>query len=184
MAALCDIPGVPARGLEFLVLTAARTGEVLGARWTEFDLKNALWTVPATRMKAGREHRVPLSARALEILHDLPREHGSPFTFIGSKAGAGLGASTLLWVLRHAGQTCTVHGFRSSFRDWAAERTNYAEAVIEMALAHMVGSSVERAYRRSVLLDQRRKLMEAWGRYLRTPAAVETGAVVPLRGRA
>jgi integrase len=153
MATLRATTGVVTRALEFTILTAARTGEVIGARWSEIDLKAGVWTVPAGRMKAGREHRVPLSAQALEILRELPLEAGNDHVFIGNKSGAGLNNSTLRWLLPRCGQQgITVHGFRSTFRDWAAERTGTAVHIIELSLAHAVGSGVERAYARSAVL--------------------------------
>ena len=179
MTQLRAMAGVTARALEFTVLTAARTGEVLGARWDEIDLATGTWTVPATRMKAGKAHRVPLSAPVMALLRDLHREVGNPHVFIGTQSGAGLGNRALLRLLEQCGQQCTVHGFRSTFRVWAGERTGTAVHIIEMALAHAVGSGVERAYARSDLLDQRRQLMAAWASYCASPAA--DGEVVPLR---
>jgi integrase len=179
MAKLRAIQGVTARALEFTILNAARTNEVIGARWDEINLKDAVWIVPAERMKANKEHRVPLSARAMAILQDLPREQNNPHVFIGTKSGAGLNNRTLLWLLERTKQECTVHGFRSTFRDWAGERTATAVHVIEMALAHAVGSGVERAYARSDLLEQRRKLMDSWAKYCSSPPAA--GEVVPMR---
>lgn len=158
---------VSARALEFLILSAGRCGEVLGARWSEVDLKNKVWTVPAVRMKAKREHRVPLTDRMLELLSDMDtsREEHSPaeFVFPSSHNGKHLSATSLLKALesRISGHY-TLHGFRSAFRDWAAEETPFAREIAEAALAHVVGDATERAYRRGDALEKRRKLMEAW----------------------
>jgi integrase len=176
MAALRDRNGNDARALEFLILTVARSGEVLGAQWSEIDLTNKVWTVPAGRIKSGREHRVPLSDRVVTLLQTLPREQDNNFVFIGHKRD-GLGAIAMFELLRRLGQhDITVHGFRSSFRDWAEERTNATHAAIEQSLAHTVGSTVERAYRRSDLLELRRKLMTQWATY----CAGTVAAVLPL----
>lgn len=167
VAALRGKSVVSAMALEFTTLTASRTGEVIAATWAEFDLDAKVWTVPAERMKAGREHRVPLSPRALEILKATPRENKNPHVFIGGKKGAGLSSMAMLEMLR--GMTpdagLTVHGFRSTFRDWAAERTETQSEVVEAALAHVVGDKVEAAYRRGDLFDRRRTLMEAWATF-------------------
>jgi integrase len=185
MVALGSREGIAAQALEFTILTAARTGEVIGATWAEIDLQAKVWTVPANRIKGGREHRVPLSDRALELLQALPREEDNPFLFIGAKAGAPLPTLAMIKLLGRMGRSETVHGFRSTFRDWAAERTNYPNHVVEMALAHVVGSAVERAYRRGDLFDKRRKLMVDWSRYCTTkPATAGTDKVVPIRGAA
>jgi integrase len=165
-----------AGALEFLILTAARTAEAIGARWDE--ITGDVWVVPAARMKGGREHRVPLSQRALEILAARPRAGDFVFTMRG---GRPLGDNALWSTLRRMGRSnvTTVHGLRSSFRDWAAERTNFPGDVVEMALAHKITSSVEAAYRRGDLLDKRRRLMAAWAEYVLQPAAA---GVVPIRG--
>ncbi len=151
---------------EFLVLTAARTGEVLGAEWREVNEAEALWTVPAARMKAGREHRVPLSQRALAILRrtkELAPE--STLVFPGQQAGKPMSNMVFLMTLRRMEVPITAHGFRSSFRDWAAEATNLPREVAEMALAHTIESKVEAAYRRGDLLEKRREMMEAWSQF-------------------
>jgi integrase len=168
-----------AQALEFAILTAARTGEVRFARWGEIDLGAKLWTIPADRMKARRPHRVPLSARALAILNAAPREEDDGFLFIGARAGQPLGHQALDQVLKRINPAVTVHGFRSTFRDWAGETTNYPNHVVEMALAHSIGSAVEAAYRRGDLLAQRVRLMEDWASYCAKPAA--TGNIVPIR---
>jgi integrase len=152
---------------EFLVLTAARTGDVLGARWDEIDLENAIWTIPAERMKAGREHRVPLCKRCIEILRQARKlSAGSDLIFPGRSTSKPISNMTFLMALRRMGLEVTAHGFRSAFRDWAAECTHFAREVCEMALAHTVENKVEAAYRRGDLLDKRRELMDAWANYL------------------
>jgi integrase len=161
MAALRSRSGNPARALELLVLTAARSGEVLGARWSEIDLAAKVWTIPGERMKAGLPHRVPLAAPALAILAALPRD--GDYVFPGLKRGKPISKMAMArLILSH---DVTVHGFRSTFRDWAAEATAYQNHVVEMALAHSVGNAVEAAYRRGDLFDKRRDLMTAWGAY-------------------
>jgi integrase len=160
-----------ARALEFALLTAARSGEVLGLRWLEIDLDRAVWTVPATRMKAGREHRVPLSRPALKVLKAVCDGCDGEFVFPGQKPGKPLSVMALEMVLRHMKiEGVTVHGFRSAFRDWAAERTNFTNEVCEAALAHVIENKAEAAYRRGDLFDKRRKLMEAWASYCTAPA--------------
>src|SRR5262249_6927100 len=169
--------GIAARTLEFLVLTAARTGEILGARWDEIEWDAKMWRVPAGRMKGGREHRVALSQRAIELLRGLPMEDGNDLIFIGSRPGIGLSSQGMTQVLRRMGRTdVSVHGFRSTFRDWAAEQTNFPREVAELALAHRVGDKTELAYRRGDGLRKRYALAEAWSRYCATPPA--TGATV------
>lgn len=169
VARLREGTGVSGRALEFTILTAARSGEVLGARWSEIDVATRVWTVPGARMKAGREHRVPLGERALLIVAEmrgLAAAYGdNPFVFPGQRAGKGLSVMALEMVLRRAGVTDTPHGFRSAFRDWAGEETAFAREVAEAALAHLVGDAVERAYRRGDALEKRRALMEAWALY-------------------
>jgi integrase len=183
MARLRAHEGSAARALEFLVLTAARTREVVGAKWEEIDIEQRVWTVPAGRMKASKEHRVPLSARAIELLQSLYREADNPFVFIGPRR-AGLSKSAMAEVLKRAGRTdVTVHGFRSSFRDWAAERTAYPNHVVEMALAHAIPAAVEAAYRRGDLLDKRRRLMDDWATFCTSPSNLQTENIVTLARR-
>jgi integrase len=161
-----------AMALEFTIFTAARSREVLGARWAEFDLDRAVWTVPARRMKSGREHRVPLSKCALKIVKALHEVRNSDFVFAGQKPDKPLSATALLVLLRRMNiRDATVHGFRSSFRDWAAECTNFPNEVCEAALAHVIENKSEAAYRRSDLFEKRRKLMDAWATFalLRRP---------------
>jgi integrase len=172
--------GTAARALEFAILTAARSGEVLGAKRSEFDLDGALWTVPAERMKARKEHRVPLSPTAAQIIKQLADSTSGEFIFPSGESGRPLSPRALWKVLTRMGvEKATPHGFRSTFRDWAAERTNYPNHVVEMALAHTIGDKVEAAYRRGDLFDKRRRLMNEWARFCNTPAAA--GAVIQLR---
>jgi integrase len=182
IAELRTVEGVPARALEFLILTATRTGEVVGASWSEIDFEAKMWTIPRERMKAAREHRVPLSDAAVELLKVLPREQDNEAVFIGSREGSGISGIAMYRVLKSLRPDVTAHGFRSTFRTWADEQTSYPHHVVEQALAHTVGTAVERAYRRSDLFERRRKLMEAWARYYATPADVKKGDVVPMRG--
>jgi integrase len=171
MAELRQQEGVAARALEFAILTAARTGEVIGARWDEFDLAERLWTVPAERMKAGKEHRVPLSDAALGILDELAKVRHGDFVFLGGRAGRPISNMAMLMLLRRMGRDdLTIHGFRSTFRDWAAERTGFPAEVAEMALAHTVTDAAERAYRRGDLFQKRRQLMDAWAKFCAGPA--------------
>jgi integrase len=158
--------GTAARALEFTILTAARTGEALGTCWEEIDLAAKVWTVPAERMKGGRQHRVPLSEAAVALIEKMAATREGEFVFPGARAARPLSNMALLMTLRRMGLgDLTAHGFRSTFRDWAAETTAYPGDVVEMALAHVVGSKVEAAYRRGDLFDKRRKLMEAWGKF-------------------
>lgn len=154
---------VAALALEFTILTAARSGEVIGATWGEVDLAKAVWTIPADRMKAAKEHRVPLSARAVAILESL-QLLDSEYLFPGAKGGK-LSGMAIGMLMRRMKVDATVHGFRSSFRDWAAECTGYAHEVAEMALAHTIENKVERAYRRGDLFDKRRRLIDDWATY-------------------
>jgi integrase len=171
VAGLREQEGIASRALEFLILTATRTVEVIGARWDEFAVAEKLWTVPAARMKAGKEHRVLLSGRALAIVEGMKaqRVNDHEFVFPGGRPGKPLSNMAMLKVLRRMGRTdLTAHGFRSSFRDWAAERTNFPHEVAEMALAHTVSDKVEAAYRRGDLFMKRRQLMDAWARHCAT----------------
>jgi integrase len=186
VAALRGKPGVAARALEFTILTAARSGETTGARWDEIDLAKKTWTIQPDRMKGDRLHRVPLSARALDILKTIPREKGNSFVFIGSRKGAGLGNLAMPHVLERMklDADITVHGFRSTFRTWGAEQTSFTREILEAALAHRIGDSkVEEAYQHSDLLAKRRLLMEHWGDYCSMPSQRDvSGDVVPIRG--
>jgi integrase len=181
MARLKTQEGVAARALAFTILTGARTGEAIGAKWDEIDLAAKVWTIPASRMKADREHRVPLAPAAVEIIERAAARRENGYVFPGAR-GAGLSNMSFLMLLRRMGRRdLTAHGFRSSFRDWTAERTSFPREVAEQALAHTLSDKVEAAYRRSDLFDKRRKLMEAWARFCVTPAGEEHGAVTPLR---
>jgi len=167
MAQLAAETGLGARALEFTILTAARTGEVIGMTWAEWDRRARTWTVPADRMKAGKLHRVPLSEAATELLAYLDRFTQGPFVFPGQRAQRPLSNMVMLMQLRRMGYGhLTAHGFRSTFRDWAAEQTNFPGEVVEAALAHAVGNKVEAAYRRGDLFEKRRALMEAWAHFL------------------
>jgi integrase len=177
-----------ARALEFAILTAARTDEVLGAPWHEIDLDAKVWTLPAERMKGGREHRVPLAGAALAVLEQVRplalKRDGRPApsapVFPGPRRALPMSNMTMLMLLRRMQRNdLTVHGFRSTFSDWAAERTAYPREVVEMALAHVVENKVEAAYRRGDLFEKRRKLMEAWAGYC---ARLASGTVTPIRG--
>jgi integrase len=185
MVALREHQGIVARALEFAILTAGRTGEVIGARWSEIDLLDKTWTVPAGRMKAGKEHRVPLSARVLAILEEMQGHHSADdgFVFAGGKPGQPLSNMAFLMLLRRMGRgDLTTHGFRSTFRDWVAERTSFPSDVAELALAHAVRNPVEAAYRRGDMFEKRRRLMDAWATFC-TTVPTERGKVVALQGR-
>lgn len=170
MAKLRERPAIAARALEFTILTASRTNEALGARWSEIDLVADVWTVPPERMKAKRSHRIPLSARAIEILGEMqPLARDEGFIFPGPSGNAPLSNMSMSMLLRRMSVTQTVHGFRSSFRDWVGEATNFQSEVAEAALSHTVGDATERAYRRGDALAKRRDLMAAWATYCATP---------------
>lgn len=175
------LPGIAPRCLEFTILTACRSGESRGARWDEIDLQAGLWTIPGERMKSGRPHRVPLSAPVIELLQALPRVEGEDLVFPGRKAQAPLSDMTLTAVMRRMKLDAVPHGFRSTFRDWAAETTSHPNEVCEMALAHAVSNDVEAAYRRGDLMAKRVVLMEDWGRYATAQAG---GTVIPLQRKA
>jgi integrase len=177
MASLRSQEGVAARALEFTIVTAARSGETLGARWSEIDLGAKVWIVPADRMKADREHRVPLSIGALTVLKAMQKVREGEFVFAGSRR-AMLSNMAMAMLLRRMNRNETVHGFRSSFRDWVSERTNFPREVAEAALAHAIESKVEAAYRRGDLFEKRRKLMDAWGTFCTSAPAA--GRVVSL----
>jgi integrase len=176
MADLRGRPAVAARALEFAILTAGRSGEVLGAKWDEIDADKKVWTIPAERMKAGREHRVPLSSRAMEIMEAMAKLGSEGYLFPGPKPKKPLSSMAMAMLLRRMKSEVTVHGFRSTFRDWASETTGFSHEVCEMALAHTISNKAEAAYRRGDLFDKRRKLMEAWAGYCSSPKKV-----VPIR---
>jgi integrase len=190
MTALRGQDGIAARALEFAILTAARTGEVLNARWDELDMAARLWTIPSNRMKAGKEHRVPLSARAIAILQEM-RHFGhfdegqstaAGFVFPGGKQALPLSNMSFLMLLRRMKRDgLTAHGFRSTFRDWAAERTNFPSEVAEMALAHAVSSKVEQAYRRGDLFERRRRIMAVWATFCSTPKEVARNNIAQMK---
>ncbi len=164
MERLSGADGVGAMAVRFAILTAARSGEVRGARWSEIDLDAAVWTIPAERMKAKEEYRIPLTAEALAVLKQARGLDGD-LVFPGQRQGRPLSDMSLITVLKRLNVPVTVHGFRSTFRDWASERTNVPREIAEMCLAHAVGNAVERAYARSDLFDKRRDLMERWARF-------------------
>ena len=179
IATLRERKAIASKALEFTILTAARTGEVIGARRPEFDLQNRMWIVPSARMKSGRDHRVPLSERALEIISSLPAE--GEFVFAGRQPETSLSNMAMLETLKDMGRSdITVHGFRSTFRDWGSEMTAYPHEVLEMALAHVVDDKVEAAYRRGDLLEKRRRLMTEWANFCLTPSS--TAQVLSIRG--
>lgn len=180
MADLRERSAVAARALEFTILTAARTSEVLGAEWDEIDREKMVWIVPASRMKAGREHRVPLSPRAMAIVEAIQEQGTEGFLFPGPKAGRPLSSMAMAMLLRRMKAEITVHGFRSTFRDWASETTGIPHEVCEMALAHAIANKAEAAYRRGDLFEKRRALMEAWASYCASKAS---GKVVSIRER-
>jgi integrase len=181
MAALRGREGVAARALEFTILTAARTNDVLSARWEEIDLAGKVWNVPADRMKADREHRVPLCRASIAVVKQMQAVQHHDFVFPGDRRENPLSNMSMLMVLRRMGRgDLTAHGFRSTFRDWAAERTSFPPEVAEAALAHVVGHKVEAAYRRGDLFEKRRRLMEVWGVHC---AAADGGTVLPLKRR-
>jgi integrase len=183
VSALRGQAGTAARALEFAILTAARSGEVMGARWSEFDLASRVWTVTANRMKAGKEHRVPLSEPAVAVLAGMARlrtvDDPEAFAFPGARPSRPLSVMALAMVLRRMKRgDLTVHGFRSTFRDWAAEATRYQREVPEAALAHTIGDKVEAAYRRGDLFEKRRRLMDDWAAFCARPSPA--GEVVAL----
>lgn len=177
-SALRQVGGMGARALEFAILTAARSGEVRGALWSEIDLQAAQWVIPAERMKGKKEHRVPLSTQAVKLLEALPRFDKVDLVFPGTK-NQMLSDMTLSAVMRRMKVDAVPHGFRSTFRDWAAERTNFPRDLAEMALAHVIESKVEAAYRRGDMLAKRLKMMQAWADYCDT--IPKAGNVVPFK---
>jgi integrase len=178
LAALREQQGIAARALEFTILTAARKGEVIGMQWSEIDLAEKVWTVPAQRMKSGREHRCPLSTRVLVILQEMQalRPVADAYVFAITK-------KSMLDLLHTLRPRLTVHGFRATFKTWASDRTSFQNEIVEAALAHTIGSKVEQAYQRGDMFDKRRRLMDAWAEFC-TTAPVEHGKVVPIQRRA
>jgi integrase len=180
MASLRAQEGMSPRALEFLILTAARTGEVIGARWDELDLEAHTWTISVSRTKAGREHRVPLSPAAVAVIEEMRKVAQNDFVFPGAKRGQPISDMRMFDLLRRMGRgDLTVHGFRSTFRGWTAELTTYPREVAEMALAHVVEGKVEGAYRRGDLFEKRRRLMDEWAQYCAT--SISPGEIVPIR---
>lgn len=182
MKALQAVPGTSARCLEFVVLTACRSGEARLATWAEIDTKTKTWSIPGARMKSGRPHNVPLSVEAVTLLEALPRLEGTDLVFPGAKEGKPLSDMSLSAVMRRMGVDAVPHGFRASFSSWCASSTAYPSEVREMALAHAIGDGTVAAYQRSDLFEKRRNLMADWAKFLGTAPA--TGTVVALRGAA
>ena len=179
IASLQEREALAAEALELCILTAARSGEILGMQWSELDLDRKIWTVPANRMKAGREHRVPLSPRAVAILCQLEKVKAGEFVFPGQARNKPLSNMAMEMILRRMKiKNATVHGFRSSFRDWAGNVSNFPREVVETALAHVIGDKAEQAYRRGDALEKRRKLMDAWAAYCAVPKA---GSVIAFK---
>jgi integrase len=174
MLKLRAVDAMSARCLEFIILTAVRSGEARGAVWSEIDLDGARWTIPAERMKADREHVVPLSTAAVTLLKALPRIEGNPLVFPSPASEGELSDVAVSKTAKRLGGDITVHGFRSAFRDWAAESTNTPNEVCEMALVHSIGSAVEASYRRGDLLEKRKVLMQTWADYCAKPTATVT----------
>ncbi len=182
VAKLRDCDAIPAMALEYCILTATRSGEVYGARWSEIDMTAKVWTIPAERMKAAREHRVPLCERAVAILERLAAVKINQFVFPGYRHGKPLSHISMAKVIDRMGvEGATVHGFRSAFRDWAGNETHFAREVAEAALAHVVGDKAEQAYRRGDALEKRRTLMNAWGAYCQPKDAPPLSAPPPLQ---
>jgi integrase len=170
MAQIRNREGTAAQALRFLTLTATRASETLLAIWDEIDLTKKIWTIPAERMKGGKEHKVPLSPQAIELLKSLYTEDNNKLLFIGPRGGEALSSSSLQRVMQRLKRTEVPHGMRSSFSDWAHEQTSHGNHTIELSLAHSIGTKVEQSYRRGDLLEKRRKLMEAWGKYCTSAA--------------
>lgn len=179
---LQKVDGMGARALQFAILTAARSNEVRGATWSEIDVQTATWTIPPERMKTGVVHRVPLTQAALDLLGTLPRLDDVDLLF-PSVRGGPLSDMTMTAVLRRMGVPVTVHGFRSTFRTWGADKTKFQREILEVALSHTVGDEVEKAYQRGEMLDKRRRVMDAWAAYLTMPST-KAGTVHPIRGAA
>jgi integrase len=185
MVALQTEVGIAASALELTILCASRTNEIISASWSEFDLEKCVWTIPASRMKSGKEHRVSLSTAAMRVLERLclQRAASDEFVFAGRRRSQPMSNMAMAKVMERLEQDAfTVHGFRSSFRDWAAERTDYPREVVEMALAHSITNEVEAAYRRGDLFEKRKRLMDSWSQFLL--AAPDSQRVVPLRSQA
>ncbi|MBI1359561.1 MAG: DUF4102 domain-containing protein [Alphaproteobacteria bacterium] len=184
MRQLAKVEGMGARCLEFVTLTAVRSGEARGAVWAEIDLDRKVWTIPGERMKAGKEHRVPLSTQAVALLKTMPQLEGTDLVFPSPQSNSKLSDMTLLSVMKRMKANGVPHGMRSTFRDWAFERTNFAREIAEVALAHTNGDKVEAAYRRGDALEKRRLLMQAWADFVDKPSVKDGGNVVPLNAAA
>jgi len=182
MPLLRERQGIAARALEFLILTAARSGEVRGATWQEIDFQEKLWIIPAERMKAKAEHRVPLSTDVVALLRSLPRFENCEYVFAAPRGGS-LSDMSISAVLKRMKVDAVPHGFRSTFRDWASESTSYPHDVCEMALAHTIVSSVEAAYRRGDLLEKRRRMMNDWSNFINQPKSNRSAEILPIRKR-
>jgi integrase len=182
MIELRKLTDASARVLEFQILTAARSGEVVEARWDEVDRAARVWTIPGERMKAGRDHRVPLSTEAMVVLERQAELREGDFIFPGRVSGQAINIDAPMRAIEKLGLRgkITAHGFRSAFRDWAAEQTNFPREVAEASLAHAVGDDTERAYQRGDFLMKRRQIMEAWARFIATPARKMAGEVIAL----
>jgi integrase len=184
MVALRSRQGVGARAVELAILTACRRAEVVGIRWSEIDVAAKVWTIPAERMKAGKQHRVPLSDAAIAVLRQFEAIRSNDFVFPGNASGGRLSDSAPLKLLEIMGRDdLTLHGFRSTFRDWCAEQTSFPHEVCEAALAHSISNQVEAAYRRGDLFDKRARLMDAWAEYCESTPTSSSASVIPMRAR-
>jgi integrase len=181
MARLRELSTRAAAALEWTILSVARTDETLGAPWTEIDVEKAMWTIPAVRMKVPADHRVPLTERMLDLLDRLPK--GTSFVFSGENPKKKLPHEAMLKTVKAIRTATTVHGFRSTFRDWAAEQTAYPNDVVEMALAHKVAGKTEAAYLRSDMFEKRRRLMADWAAYCASSMGMDGSNVVPMRSK-
>jgi integrase len=182
MSVLRGVDSFVARALEFLILTATRSLEARGARWDEIDLAERIWTIPSARMKVAREHRIPLSAAAVSIITERLELKHADLVFPSHRSGEAVSDNTLRLLMKSLGHgSFTVHGFRSAFRDWAGESTNFAREIAEAALAHRTGNAVEQAYRRGDALEKRRRLMQAWSDYCAQPVPATSATITPIR---
>src|SRR5215469_11256791 len=182
MVELRKLTDTSARVLEFQILTAARSGEVVAARWDEINMTAGMWTIAGERMKAGREHRVPLSQAAMAVLEQQAAVREGEFVFAGRRPSQPINIDASMRPIEKLGRDITAHGFRSAFRDWAAEQTNFPREIAEASLAHTIGDAVERAYQRGDFLAKRRQLIEAWGRYCAAPCPAATAELIPIGG--
>jgi integrase len=180
MMRLREDRSIASLALQFAIGTAARSSEALDAVWSEINFDEAVWTIPGERMKSGKEHRVLLADPVLDLLRDLPREENNPHLFLGGRAFGSVSNGTIARLIQRLHPGITLHGFRSTFSDWANDTTNFASHAIEISLAHSVGNEVEQSYRRGKMLAKRRQLMEAWGRYCTSEPVTAQGNVVPI----